>query len=154
MKRILTLLILSAIIPSLLFAYDPYAAAAGYPAVYHHSEPPRHHAPVRSDLSSNILSSAFGLTRSDADSILALLRISENIESRRGGLRDVAYDIISVLDRIYYDRMPYGAEDDALRSLSFVLDRIIGGRGSWQELERSVRQDFPVILRALSASYR
>ncbi len=152
MKRALSVLIIISVILSSLFAYDPYAAAAGYPPSFHHPEIRYHHS-THSDLSSSIISSAFGIPRSDADCVMMLLNLSDEISARRGRLRDCAHDIISVLNSIYEDRRPFGREDEALRDVSSTLDSILRGRGSWQELERSAERSFPVIIRSLSRAY-
>ena len=153
MRRFLSILAVLIVSLSVLSAYDPYAAAAGYPVRIHHPEPRYHHS-MQTGLSSSVLASAFGIPRSDADDIIRLLEIADDIESRRGRLSDRAYDVLSVLSGIYDGRRPRGEEDRALRSLSSTLDRILGGYGSWQDLERSVEKGFPLIIRSLSDPYR
>ena len=107
---------------SLLSAFDPYAAALGRPQpvpVHHY----RRFSP--SELEVSLLSDALGIRYNNAESILRLLHHAEEIDRRQGSVRDAAYGVISSLKDIYDIRRPHGDEDDALRSLSHSLDRIL-----------------------------
>ena len=146
MRRITAVLIVMVFSLSLLSAFDPYAAALGRPQpvpVHHY----RRFSP--SELEVSLLSDALGIRYNNAESILRLLHHAEEIDRRQGSVRDAAYGVISSLKDIYDIRRPHGDEDDALRSLSHSLDRILDGRGSWADLERAVKRNLPTILRAL-----